>query len=305
MVRFFLKACTLQSMEQYTNMKHSADVTSHRLRSSINSLAIYALENELSRDVLAREIDKRFLTYKINNKDKILKDVIQSCYALVWNSNRNHDTTAVINDTDTYMHSVNGTTVMTLASCIISTIQQYGSHHSKPSRFSDEFYALCLEKLLDSTIGHYDTELLTIYIKQAVIMLKTADIIKNDSAEAPSTPDLYNQLLLIFWNKCNWKQIFPSGGHLSNEIKRNRHILLDILLSLNGPKKLHEVAQIFFELTDIVKANDIFAASLLDFTVLTWLSFFGIIEYVDTPMDKPVTIMMTKHARSLLQPLQL
>ncbi|MCX8124670.1 MAG: hypothetical protein N3F66_11005 [Spirochaetes bacterium] len=283
-------------------MKHSADVTSHRFRSSINNLALYALENELSNDLIAHEIEKRFSSIKTGKKDKIMKDVIQSCYKLVWDSTLPSHNSILLKEIKCENTLVIESTIaITLASCIIETIQRYSIYPEKNKPFPQNFYSLCVEALLDGPLAHYDSDLLVIYCKQAVIMLKSAGIINNNSIETPNLVELYRRLFAAFWNKCNWKNLFPSGGYISNEIKSNRHLLLDIILSSNHPVTLDSIARTYFELTGIANPHDLFAISLLDFSVITWLSFFGIIEYVHSDINKPVTISLTNNAYQLAQ----
>ncbi|MBP8988434.1 MAG: hypothetical protein KBG92_11570 [Spirochaetes bacterium] len=283
-------------------MKHSADVITHRFKSSINTLALYALEHELSNDLIASEIDKRFNNVKSIKKDKIMQDVLQSCYKLVWNVNNPFEagfaTKKIQND---YRECLNNCDVMIIARCIINVLKNTNQKPKKNERLSADFYSQCVNSLLSNPLLQYDSDLLTIYCKQTVIILKVAGIINENKIMEINSDDLYRQMFLAFWNKCNWKSLFPSGGYISNEIKNSRQLLLDIIVNTNKSVQLDEVAQTFFELTGIAKYNDLFAVSLLDFSVITWLSFFGIIRYTENSFDKPVTIALTQHAFPLLQ----
>jgi hypothetical protein len=278
-------------------MKHSADVTSHRFRSTINNLALYALENELTNDLIAREIEKRFATKKTGKKDKIMKDVLQSCYRLVWDSTLPFENSIIVKEVkDEHTQTIEATTAITLAQYIIKTMKRFDIYPEKNKPLPQNFYSLCVDKLLDGPLAQYDPDLLVIYCKQTVIMLKTAGIINEHSVDTVNVVDLYRKLFSAFWNKCNWKNLFPSGGYISNDIKNNRQLLLDIILSSNKPVQLDSIARTYFELTGIANPYDLFAVSLLDFSVITWLSFFGIIEYVHSAADMPVTIALTNSA---------
>lgn len=282
-------------------MKHSADVTSHRFRSTINNLALYALEHELTNDLIAREIEKRFATIKTGKKEKIMKDVLQSCYRLVWDSPIPIENSVIVKEIkDEHTQTIEATTAFTLAQCIIQTMKRFAVYPEKNKPLPNNFYSLCLDQLLDSPLASYDPDLLVIYCKQTVIMLKAAGIINENSVETVNAIELYRRLFSAFWNKCNWRSLFPSGGYISNDIKNNRQLLLDIILSLNTPVQLDSIARTYFELTGIAKPNDLFAISLLDFSVITWLSFFGIIEYIHTGTNMPVTIALTNNAYQLV-----
>ena len=281
-------------------MKHSADVITHRFKSSINTLALYALEHELSNDLIASEIDKRFNNVKSIKKDKIMRDVLQSCYKLVWNVNNTFKAECaekkIQND---YSECLNNCNAIIIARCILNILKNTNPPKTN-EQLSVNFYAQCVNNLLSNPLLQYDSDLLTIYCKQTVIILKVAGIINDNKIIEVDNEELYRQMFLAFWNTCNWKSLFPSGGYISNEIKASRQLLLDIIANSNNSVQLDEVAQTFFELTGIAKYNDLFAVSLLDFSVITWLSFFGIVEYVDNSLDKPVTIALTQHAFALL-----
>lgn len=281
-------------------MKHSADVITHRFKSSINTLALYALEHELSNDLIASEIDKRFNNVKSIKKDKIMRDVLQSCYKLVWNVNNTFKAECaekkIQND---YSECLNNCNAIIIARCILNILKNTNPPKTN-EQLSVNFYAQCVNNLLSNPLLQYDSDLLTIYCKQTVIILKVAGIINDNKIIEVDNEELYRQMFLAFWNTCNWKSLFPSGGYISNEIKASRQLLLDIIANSNNSVRLDEVAQTFFELTGIAKYNDLFAVSLLDFSVITWLSFFGIVEYVDNSLDKPVTIALTQHAFALL-----
>jgi hypothetical protein len=283
-------------------MKHSADVITHRFKSSINTLALYALEHELSNDLIANEIDKRFNTVKSIKKDKIMQDVLQSCYRLVWNVNNPFEAGFAANKIQNdYRECLNSCHVMIIARCIINILKNTNQKSKKNVQLSTDFYSQCVNSLLSNPLLPYDSDLLTIYCKQTVIILKVAGIINENKIIEINSEDLYRRMFSAFWNKCNWKSLFPSGGYISNEIKNSRQLLLDIIVNTNKSVQLDEVAQTFFELTGIAKYNDLFAVSLLDFSVITWLSFFGIVQYVDDSFDKPVKIALTHHAFPLLQ----
>ncbi len=288
-------------MELTGTMKHSADVTSHRFRSTINNLALYAIENELTNDLIAHEIEKRFSTINTGKKDKIMKDVLQSCYRLVWDSTIPCKNSIIIKEIqDEHTYTIEATTAMTLATCVIETMKRFAMYPEKNKPLPTNFYSLCVDTLLDGPLPQFDPDLLIIYCKQIVIMLKAAEMINENSFEAIDTETLYRRLFLAFWNKCNWKNLFPSGGYISDDIKKNRQLLLDIILSANKPVKLDSIAHTFYELTGIANPYDLFAISLLDFSVITWLSFFGIIEYIHTAADMPVTIAITDSAYHLI-----
>ncbi len=117
-------------------------------------------------------------TKKTGKKDKIMKDVLQSCYRLVWDSTLPFDNSIIVKEVkDEHTQTIEATTAITLAQCIIQTMKRFDIYPEKNKPLPQNFYSLCVDKLLEGPLAQYDPDLLVIYCKQTVIMLKTAGII--------------------------------------------------------------------------------------------------------------------------------
>lgn len=178
--------------------------------------------------------------------------------------------------------------------------------------FKNPFYLRCLKEIDFSDLGAGvpDRELLLIYIKQIVAIIKTAGLVGNDrgiarlSRDVESDTTLFYLLFNAFWNEIDWSDIFPSNRDAAKELKECRGILTDIMLRHQGNASVEAVANEFFELTAFSRKNDLFMISFLDFYFFTWLRHFGMIQYHEETRTTPVTISATDTGRKFLTTLQ-
>ncbi len=176
-------------------------------------------------------------------------------------------------------------------------------------RFNDCFYNFIMNAAesagLIGEIG--DRELLLIYIKQTVAILRKSRVIRAEDGIArtedphPEGSLLFTRLFNTFWNDLEWEEIFTSNTDLASDMKNNRCILADLTLRHSGPVEIETVAGDFFDLTGFSRRGDLFSISFLDFYFFTWLRHFGIIEYSSPSDDAPVTISVTTRGRILLK----
>lgn len=195
-----------------------------------------------------------------------------------------------------------------LAEFIIVTVQENIFPIDGDGRFSEGFYRLCMSRAdecgLSEEIG--DRDLVEIYLKQTVVMLRAAGILENDKRIARITEQdlsrhrLYSLLFQAFWNDVGWEDIFPSDKEMAVELKRNRYFLADLILK-QSIVQLGSIANEFFELTGFSGRNDLFAISFLDFYFFTWLKNFGIIRYLESDCSAPVSIQVTERGRKFMK----
>lgn len=173
--------------------------------------------------------------------------------------------------------------------------------------FDDGFYQACLENIMQSDYCKDidDNELVVIYIKQCVNMLKAAEVIqiKKNMAHVNrsdiSAEMLFYKLYNSFWNLTPWEDIFPSDEDAARELKKNRSILVDLLLSQFKRVKLDTLANDFFDMTGFSIKNDLVMISFLDFYFFTWLKHFGIVRYIGS-INSPVYIELTEKGKRFL-----
>jgi hypothetical protein len=172
------------------------------------------------------------------------------------------------------------------------------------------FYRQCIEKAAGAHLFEEinDNELLTIYIKQCLHLLKICGIIKKSTTKAFSIDDhaisvnrLYYRLLKAFWVDADWADLFPSDAESARELKLNKSILKDLLLKNSGKARLDKVANEFFEMTGFTENDNLFMISFLDFYFFTWLKHFNLISYIEDSLYSPVCISVTGPGKKILK----
>ncbi len=151
-----------------------------------------------------------------------------------------------------------------------------------------------------------DDEILLIGIKQCLIMMSAAGIIKNEEDRADidrdglSDKNIHQRLFNAFWNLAPWEELFPSDPEAARELCREKNILKDLLARHAGAVSLDAVANEFFEMTGFTSPGDLEMISFLDFYFFAWLERFGLIRYITGRLHDPVRITVTDIGRNLL-----
>jgi hypothetical protein len=174
--------------------------------------------------------------------------------------------------------------------------------------FRNNFYQDILEKASASELAVEigDTELLIIYIKQCLRMLKASGILRQAKAcadinqAAVSSKSIYSKLFNAFWNDVPWEDIFPSDTESARELKVSKNILKDLILRHHGFLTLQSVTNEFFDMTGFCAQNDLLKISFIDFYFFTWLKHFGMIRYFNGADYAPVRIAVTDKGRIFL-----
>ncbi len=195
-----------------------------------------------------------------------------------------------------------------LCRMIIDFINANSYRILKKCVFGDKFYSECLEYLCSSGLTDEtgDEELLLIYCKQIVNLLNASKLLKNvnDAARVEgfdfSDRNIFMVLFSSLWNRVDWADIFPSDPESAQELKENKAIIKDLLLSIKSKKDINSFANEFFCLTGFARENDILLISFIDFYLLTWFSHFGIIRYHYNKYHDPVNIELTDTGRKVL-----
>ncbi len=175
------------------------------------------------------------------------------------------------------------------------------------SIFPEEFYSACADDLIKQSSSIQDRELLIIYLKQSAHILEKSKIItkeKDNSIHVEETPgkaSLYRKLFDSFWNRLEWKTIFPSSPEAADSLYENRESFIILLTGYYDSVNVEVLANDFFDLSGICPRNDSFMISFIDFYLLTWLKHFGILEYSYTKNDDNVYVSLTESGRSLLK----
>jgi hypothetical protein len=195
-----------------------------------------------------------------------------------------------------------------LAYFLIDAISNNNFSLDKQGRFRKNFYRYCLEKAPGSTLAEEidDTELLIIYIKQCLQLLKACGILRQEKTcaeidqAAVSSRTIYHRLFNAFWNDVRWEDIFPSDTESARELKISKNILKDLILRHHGFVSLQSVTNEFFDMTGFSEQNNLLKISFLDFYFFSWLKHFGMIRYFNEPEYAPVRIAVTDKGRIFL-----
>ncbi len=204
--------------------------------------------------------------------------------------------------------TVKACTAIKLSMFLIEMINNNPYFFSKKNHLKEDFYIHCFDSLGKTNIINNinDTDLLIIYLKQLVIILKNSQLIRNSHGLAkvmepiPSYSQLFFELFSTFWDKVRWENIFMSMPEFAVELKRNRNILIDLIMLQNKKFRIDVIANEFLQITELWEGNDLYLTSFLDFYFFTWLSHFGIVNYQNGHENEPVMIELTEFGRKFL-----
>ncbi|HPS56563.1 MAG TPA: hypothetical protein PK514_00525 [Spirochaetota bacterium] len=209
------------------------------------------------------------------------------------------------NTDSTFSIPVNDCFALQLAEVITEKITTERIIINRDRSFGTPFYNQ-LADTLKSTSMVNDSELLVIYLKQMVNIMRSAELISDRDGQAFITEIfsgkdiLYPVLLRAFWNECDWRIIFPSSPEAAEKIHDNRDAFLELIQATLTEVSVEELAADFFSATGICETNDYFMISFVDFYLLTWLKHFGIIEYNVKEDHDIVLVTVNDYGRKVL-----
>jgi len=294
-------------------MKNILDAARHQREKEINILARMVVEKDFSMERVMEEIDQLWPGRTGRERERYLSMVIHKCHESVWPARAKTPQTGrafILDDERSAdVRHMNRCFALSLFRTIMESIGSC-DHPLCGGVLPEEFYARCAAEILDKSLSRAkdDPELLVIYLKQMVIILKSAGFIGMEGGswrvsgksvgEAP-----YQAVFNAFWNQVRWEDIFPSMPDAAVELKRNRGILLDIMMRRSGGFAIDALAREFFDLTGFCGSDDIILISFLDFYFFTWLEHFALLEY-DDAKEGPVTARITGLGRRFFARLQ-
>jgi hypothetical protein len=249
-----------------------------------------------NQDLTKYDADKNFINIALNFKKSNITP--NSLYYWPWSSINSDSITAI-----------NNSITIKLANIILQNIEPMLLIAKFNKSLSSDFYRVCTNNLLNM---FNDNELLLLYLKQLVLILRNSSIFFDNPNEYSFTNNslygnvhLYLKMLNSFWNKMNWALLFPSMPETAINLMKNKKLLINLLLRKNDKFRIDKIANKFFKTSDLGRENDILLISFLDFGIFTWLDHFGIINYLNGNDMDPVYIEVTKHGRRMLEYLAL
>lgn len=277
-------------------------------------MAKNTLTNYYARETLTGEIDHRliYIQDKDNLSSGILKRRYKNSYMIIDKAIPVVSYNILYSSIPRFDFFINeeyvrNSSVIKLANVLIDIINNNSFYFTNGYCFEKSFYNFCINSLLKSKIlNEDDIDLLYIYLKQLVTILKYSNQIYNSRGIArvrksiSSNARLYLGLFSTFWNEVCWEDIFPSLPYVAKALKKNRTILTGLMLKKEYKFQIDEIANDFFKIIGLGGMNDLYLISFIDFYFFTWLAHFGIINYFDGNDNDPVMVELTKHGRRFL-----
>lgn len=203
---------------------------------------------------------------------------------------------------------VRNCTAIKLSTIILDCIKDININPQNGMPGSEKFYHRCLESIErnDEQYPADDIESVIILLEQMYSILKGSGIIcvseKSIKKQLPcnSSGRRYLKLFDAFWNKIKWNELFLSMPDTAARLQKNRKSIPRILIKRQGAFRLDEAANEMIKIADAGRENDIFLISFIDFYLFTWLSHFGIVEYLPGHDHEPVMIRLSGHGRQFL-----
>ncbi len=195
-----------------------------------------------------------------------------------------------------------------LSTSIIHNFQKYGNPRKKIKKQNEDFYHICIKKIGKDDNCHKkgDLNTLLIHLQQMMVILDECkrtddqDIFLKEYISSRSKYQLFVKLFSTFWNIVKWDKIFLSMPAVARQLQENRSFLVSLAIKQKGRFRLDTIANKFITSTKLGNKNDPYIISFLDFYFFTWLSHFGIIEYIDGKDSEPVALKMTDFGRKFL-----
>jgi len=205
-----------------------------------------------------------------------------------------------------YKMNVKDCYALKLAGVIIDRLSSGSASVDREGSFGEDFYLSLAESVpADDSVN--DNELVVIYLKQMMNIMKSCGLVAAEKGRASLSGDihaadrLYMKLIKSFWNETDWASIFPSSPDTARALFDKREMFLDYLEGFYLRVSVEDFANDFFEMAGIAPSGDFFKISFLDFYLLTWLRHFGIIDYNMKSSSELVNIVLNDYGREVIK----
>ncbi len=192
-----------------------------------------------------------------------------------------------------------------LAMAVIKTLRAQQATIMEDGSTDPDFYTNFYQdhKNLFLSRDIVNRDLALIYSKQIMILLKKEKLVlqsdgKLDVNGAIITHTLRHNLFFAFWNKCDWKELFPSVPEYADVLFRHRLLLVEEILCSDKPVSIDQLTDEFLLESGARCDDELLFVSYLDFTVLTWLSHFGFITFSKGSSYDKVMLALTDAGRN-------
>ena len=251
-----------------------------------------------------KKINPTFLKTKKQNDEKKFNNSALN----VFNSVYNFHSSLYNNEFFSFM-KIKDCYALTLASAISDKLSSEKIVAGKENVLPESFYNEIAESLTrEKQINENDDkELCIINLKQTANIMKRGEIIlfKDNipyiSENFQNRESLFYRLLEAFWNETEWSEIFPSSPKDADKLYEKRNIFAELLLGFYTEVSIEDISNDFFEITGIAEKNNYFMISFLDFYLITWLNYFGIIDYTDKKNRGIIYISLEDYGREIIK----
>ena len=189
--------------------------------------------------------------------------------------------------------------ILTASEIIIEEILRKNMMIGEDCFLPPRFYTNCASRLF-YTMENADSGSLLIFLKQTSMILKECGAIysKDERIFADRKKMTFGNLFSAFWNYNPWNALFPSVPEFADSMQKNKTALLELILSYDEVFSVDRLSRDYCMLTGLKYQNFLLLSSFVDFSVISLLIRFGLLEYVST--DSEVSVRLTKHGRAFL-----
>ena len=246
-----------------------------------------------------RNINQTFFRAKKQNYDKEFNNSALN----VFNSIYKFHSSLYNNELYNFMN-IKECHALTLANAIIDKLLSENISADKENSLPESFYNEIAETLINE---NNDKDICIINLKQTANIMKSGKIIlfKDNIASIPESfknrERLYCRMLESFWNETRWSEIFSSSPKDGAKLHETRDVFAELLIGFYAEVSVEDLSNDFFEMTGIWKKNNYLMISFLDFYLLTWLNYFGIIDYAEKKNTSLVYISIEDYGRDILK----
>lgn len=190
-----------------------------------------------------------------------------------------------------------------IAQILVARAQNEFNSIDFKTEYSSDFYQNCIPAISCSGCVENDHDIITIRAKQIMMFVKKANIQDYiNNSRFTNRKKIYYAMFSAFWDLVPWEELFPSLPAAASLMQDDRYLLAELLLSREGVFCVDECAEDYFDMHNRTKREQLLYVSFFDFTFVSILRLFGIVEDVESP-DGRVRVSVTPWGRAFLSSL--
>ena len=189
--------------------------------------------------------------------------------------------------------------ILTAASVIADELSSQTVLSGKDSFLPQSFYIDCAGKMFSRT-RLWDSATVIIFLKQTAMLMRSAGIVaeKDGKLGVDRSGMTAEALFSAFWHYESWKEIFPSVPEFADILQRNKTLLIELILAQDKSFSISSFSEEFLSISGVRLRNFLLFSSYVDFSVISMLVRFGILEYVSG--EDEISVRLSRFGRSFL-----